>query len=86
MCPASMDVTVIGPPASLTVDATSMMENMACGEVAKLTITVVDSADQPVANGTVVNLTTNIAGVLVAPANTSGGVATAYLITSNGVC
>ena len=57
---------------------------MTCGEVATLTINVVDSAGQPVANGTVVNLTTNIAGVLVrAPVTTSGGVATAYLITSN---
>ena len=76
-------VTVIGPPAELTVDASSMMENMACGEVAKLTINVVDSAGQPVADGTVVNLTTNVAGVLVAPASTSGGSADAYLITSN---
>ena len=76
-------VTVIGPPASLTVTAGSMMENLTCGEVVTLTITVVDSADQPVANGTVVNLTTNVAGVLVAPATTSGGVANAYLITSN---
>ena len=51
-----------------------MMKGMACGEVAKLTINVVDSAGQPVADGTVVNLTTNVAGVLVAPASTSGGV------------
>ena len=76
-------VTVIGPPASLTVAAGSMVENLTCGEVVTLAIIVVDSADQPVANGTVVNLTTNIAGVLVDPAITSGGVATAYLITSN---
>ncbi len=55
-------VTVIGPPASLTVDAASMMDVMACGgEVATLTINVVDSGGQPVANGTVVNLTTNVA-------------------------
>ena len=76
-------VTVIGPPASLTVTAGSMMENLTCGEVVTLTITVVDSADQAVANGTVVNLSTNVAGVLVAPATTSGGDAKAYLITSN---
>ena len=75
-------VTVIGPPASLTVTAGSMMENLTCGEVVTLTINVVDSADQPVANGTVVNLTTNRLGVLVAPASTSGGVAIAHLITS----
>ena len=75
-------VTVIGPPASLTVTAGSMMENLTCGEVVTLTIIVVDSADQPVANGTVVNLTTNRLGVLVAPASTSGGVAIAHLITS----
>ncbi len=61
-------VTVVGPAASLTVDAASMMDVMTCGEVATLTINVVDSAGQPVANGTMVNLTTNIAGVLVAPA------------------
>ena len=76
-------VTVIGPPATLTVTAGSMMENLTCGEVVTLAINVVDSADQPVADGTVVNLTTNVAGVLVAPATTSGGDATAYLITSN---
>ena len=76
-------VNVVGPPASLTVDAGSMMDGMTCGEVATLAINVVDSAGQPVANGTVVNLTTNIAGVLVAPVTTSGGVADAYLITSN---
>ena len=76
-------VTVIGPPATLTVDAGSMMENLTCGEVVTLTINVVDSAGQPVADGTVVNLTTNVAGVLVAPATTSGGDAKAYLITSN---
>ncbi len=76
-------VTVVGPPASLTVEAATMMDTLACGSVATLTINVVDSADQPVANGTVVNLTTNVEGVLVAPARTSGGVATAYLITSN---
>ena len=75
-------VTVIGPPASLTVTAGSMMEYLTCGEVVTLTIIVVDSADQPVANGTVVNLTTNRLGVLVAPASTSGGVAIAHLITS----
>ncbi len=76
-------VNVVGSPASLTVDAASMMDVMTCGEVATLTINVVDSAGQPVANGTVVNLTTNVAGVLVASATTSGGVADAYLITSN---
>ena len=75
-------VNVIGPPASLTVTAGSMMENLTCGDVVTLTIIVVDSADQPVANGTVVNLTTNRLGVLVAPASTSGGVAIAHLITS----
>ena len=76
-------VTVFGPPAELTVLGGPMMRNLTCGEVVTLTIIVVDSAGQPVANGTVVNLTTNIAGVLVAPAFTSGGVAKAYLITSN---
>ena len=76
-------VNVVGPPASLTVDAASMMDVLTCGEVATLAINVVDSAGQPVANGTVVNLTTNIAGVLVLPVTTSGGDADAYLITSN---
>ena len=76
-------VTVFGPPAELTVLGGPMMRNLTCGEVVTLTIIAVDSAGQPVANGTVVNLTTNIAGVLVAPAFTSGGVAKAYLITSN---
>ena len=76
-------VTVFGPPAELTVLGGSMMGNLTCGEVVTLTINVVDSAGQPVANGTVVNLTTNIAGVLVAPVTTSGGVAKAYLITSS---
>ena len=76
-------VTVIGPPATLTVDASAMKENMVCGDVVTLTINVIDAAGQPVANGTVINLTTNVAGVVVAPAYTSGGSATAYLITSN---
>ena len=76
-------VTVIGPPARLTVFGGPMMVNLTCGGVATLTINVVDSAGQPVANGTVVNLTTNITGVLVAPVTTSGGVAEAYLITNN---
>ena len=76
-------VTVIGPAAELTVDAASMMDAMACGEVATLTINVVDSAGQPVADGTLVTLTTNVAGVLVAPASTYGGSATAYLITGD---
>ena len=76
-------VTVIGPPATLTVDASAMKENMVCGELVTLTINVIDAAGQPVANGTVINLTTNVAGVVVAPAYTSGGSATAYLITSN---
>ena len=78
-------VTVIGPPASLTVLGGSMMDDdaLTCGEVAKVTITVVDSAGQPVADGTEVNLTTNIAGVLVLPVTTSDGAADAYLITSN---
>ncbi len=76
-------VTVVGSAASLTVEAATMMDALACGSVATLTIDVVDSAGQPVANGTVVNLTTNVQGVLVASASTSGGAATAYLITSN---
>ena len=76
-------VSVVGEPASLTVEAATMMDTFACGSVATLAINVVDSAGEPVANGTVVNLTTNVEGVLVASASTSGGAATAYLITSN---
>ena len=72
----STTVNVVGPPASLTVDAVSMMDVLTCGEVATLAINVVDSAGQPVVNGTVVNLTTNVAGVLVLPVTTSGGDAT----------
>ena len=76
-------VKVVGPPAEITADMSSMMDSLTCGEVVNIQIMVSDAAGQPVANGTLVNLTTNVDGVVIAPAITSSGVANAVLITSN---
>jgi len=91
-------VTVIGPPASITVAASPT--SVTCGEKSTITATVVDSIGQPVSDHTRVELVTNLGGVIggtgavagfaanVAPisssvADTFGGVATAFLITSD---
>jgi len=91
-------VTVVGPPASITVAASPT--SLTCGEKSTITATVVDSIGQNVSDHTRVELVTNLGGVIggtgavagfaanVAPvsssvADTFGGVATAFLITSD---
>jgi len=91
-------VTVVGPPASITVAASPT--SVTCGEKSTITATVVDSIGQNVSDHTRVEFVTNLGGVIagtgavagfaanVAPisssvADTFGGVATAFLITSD---
>jgi len=91
-------VTVIGPPASITVAASPT--SVTCGEKSTITATVVDAIGQNVSDHTRVEFVTNLGGVIggtgavagfaanVAPisssvADTFGGVATAFLITSD---
>ncbi len=76
-------ITVVGAPDTLSVEARSMMDDMACGDVVTLTITVIDSAGQAVADGTVVQLSTNVGGSLVSSVTTVNGAAKAFLITSD---
>ena len=91
-------VSVIGPPASITVAASPTSVN--CGEKATITATVVDAIGQNVSDHTRVEFVTNLGGVIggtgavagfaanVAPvsssvADTFGGVATGFLLTSD---
>jgi hypothetical protein len=93
-------VTVIGPPAFITM--TAAPNRLVCGEKATILVTVTDSINQKVSDHTQVELVTNYGGVLggtgatlafpgvgpVTPlssgaAETFGGVATAYLLTSS---
>jgi hypothetical protein len=93
----SVDVTVIGPPASITVAASPT--NVRCGEKSTITATVKDSIGQNVSDHTRVEFITNLGGVLagqgavagfagpVVPISSSvgdtfGGVSTAFLLTS----
>jgi hypothetical protein len=93
----TVTVTVIGPPASITVAASPT--SLRCGEKATITVTVKDSIGQNVSDHTVVELVTNLGGTIggtggvlsfigpVVPissngAGTFGGVATAFLLTS----
>jgi hypothetical protein len=93
----SVTVTVIGPPASITVAASPT--SLRCGEKATITATVKDAIGQNVSDHTRVELVTNLGGTLggqgavagfagpVVPISSSvgdtfGGVSTAFLITS----
>jgi hypothetical protein len=96
---ATVDVTVVGPPAFITM--TAAPSKLICGEKATILVTVTDAINQKVSDHTVVELITNYGGVIggtgatlgfpginpVTPlssgaAETFGGVATAYLLTS----
>jgi hypothetical protein len=93
----TVTVTVIGPPASITVAASPTA--LRCGEKSTITVTVKDAIGQNVSDHTPVELVTNLGGTiggtggvaagfgLVSPissngASTFGGVATAFLLTS----
>ena len=97
---ATVDVTVVGPPAFITM--TAAPTKLVCGEKATILVTVTDAINQKVSDHTVVELITNYGGVIggtgatlgfpginpVTPlssgaAETFGGVATAYLLTSS---
>jgi hypothetical protein len=97
---ATADVTVVGPPAFITM--TAAPSKLVCGEKATILVTVTDAINQKVSDHTVVELITNFGGVIggtgatlgfpgtqpVGPlssgaAETFGGVATAYLLTSS---
>jgi hypothetical protein len=96
---ARTTVTVVGPPAFITI--TAAPNRLVCGEKATILVTVTDAINQRVSDHTRVELITNFGGVLggtggtlgfpgtnpVSPlssgaAETFGGVATAYLLTS----
>ena len=70
-------ITVVGPPASITVAAAPTSLN--CGEKATITVTVKDSAGQNVSDHTRVELVTNFGGVIggttatLGPVNVAGG-------------
>jgi hypothetical protein len=93
----STTVTVIGPPASVTVAASPT--SLRCGEKSTITATVKDSIGQNVSDHTRVEFITNLGGViagqgavasfagLVTPISSSvgstfGGVSTGFLLTS----
>jgi hypothetical protein len=94
----TVQVTVIGPPASITVAASPTA--VRCGEKSTITVTVKDAQGQNVSDHTVVELVSNLGGTIggtgavagfagpVVPvsssvAGTFGGVATAFLLTSD---
>jgi hypothetical protein len=96
---ATATVTVVGPPAFITI--TAAPNRLVCGEKATILVTVTDAINQRVSDHTRVELITNFGGVIggtggtlgfpgqqpVSPlssaaAETFGGVATAYLLTS----
>jgi hypothetical protein len=93
---ATATVTVVGPPAFITM--TAAPNKLICGEKATILVTVTDAINQKVSDHTLVELITNYGGVIggtgsslffqnVNPlssstAETFGGVATAYLLTS----
>jgi hypothetical protein len=66
-------ITVVGPPASITVAAAPTSLN--CGEKATITVTVKDSAGQNVSDRTRVELVTNFGGVIGGTTATLGPVA-----------
>jgi class 3 adenylate cyclase len=74
-------LTVIGPPASITIAASPTA--IACGEVSTITVTVKDAIGQNVGDGHPIRLWTNVGGRLAPPVPvTWGGVAMAFLLTS----
>jgi hypothetical protein len=94
----TVQVTVIGPPASITVAASPT--SVRCGEKSTITVTVKDAVGQNVSDHTVVEMVSNLGGTIggtgavagfggpVVPisssvAGTFGGVATAFLLTSD---
>jgi hypothetical protein len=68
-------ITVVGPPASITVAAAPTSLN--CGEKATITVTVKDSAGQNVSDRTRVELVTNFGGVIGGTTATLGPVSVA---------
>jgi len=86
-------ITVVGPPASITVAAAPTTLN--CGEKATITVTVKDSAGQNVSDRTRVELVTNFGGVIggttatLGPVGITGGqvypVSSSSAETFNGV-
>jgi hypothetical protein len=86
-------ITVVGPPASITVAAAPTSLN--CGEKATITVTVKDSAGQNVSDRTRVELVTNFGGVIggttatLGPVSITGGnvypVSSSSAETFNGV-
>jgi hypothetical protein len=93
----SVTITVIGPPATITVAASP--SSLRCGEKAAITATVKDSIGQNVSDHTRVEMITNLGGVLAGSGavatfagptvpisstvgETFAGVATAFLLTS----
>jgi len=79
---ATLLVTVIGPPASITVAASPV--RLVSGEMATVTVTVKDAIGQNAPDGSEVRLSTNVGGKVVPElSRTWGGVATAFLLTSD---
>ena len=95
----SVEVTVVGPPKSITVEA-SPSSGLLCGEKSTIVANVWDAAGQPVSDHTRVEAVTNFGGVLggtgavaaqqglVSPvsstiAETFGGTSTIFLLTSS---
>jgi hypothetical protein len=86
-------ITVVGPPASITVAAAPTTLN--CGEKATITVTVKDSAGQNVSDRTRVELVTNFGGVIggttatLGPVSVTGGnvypISSSSAETFNGV-
>jgi hypothetical protein len=93
----SVTITVIGPPATITVAASPT--SLRCGEKATITATVKDSIGQNVSDHTRVEMVTNLGGVIAGTGavatfagptvpisssvgETFGGVSTAFLLTS----
>jgi hypothetical protein len=66
----SINVTVVGPPASITVTASP--DTLRCGEKATVTISVKDTAGQAVSPHTKVEVITNAGGVLAGTGAVAG--------------
>lgn len=77
----TVDITVVGPPATITLSASPT--SLVCGEKSTITGTVKDAIGQVVSTGTPLNLVTNFGGVLAPGASGFGGVS-AGLTDSSG--
>jgi class 3 adenylate cyclase len=74
-------LTVVGPPASITIAASPAA--VRCGEAVTITTTVKDAIGQSVGDGHKVQFWTNVGGRLARPIeDTWNGVATTFLLTS----